>query len=168
MLIKPVAGSSAAVSVDVAVSAWIVGNLKADPCKWHGGGVQPPVGPSVDDLATALAAQAGPSATVTAVTLGGFGGKKVEFSAPAGLDLTTCDEGTYSRWQPADAPSDWGGWIHGAGQLDAVYIIDVAGKRQVIDTVHMPGTSAANLAELEAVVASIHFEPLPTSPSPSP
>lgn len=168
MLRKTVAGSSATNAVDVAVSAWVVGNLKADPCKWHGGGVQPPVGPSVDDLATALAAQAGPSATATAVTLGGYRGKKVEFSAPAGLDLTTCDEGAYSRWQPASDATDWGGFVFATGQLNAVYIIDVAGKRQVIDTAHVPGTSAANLAELQAVVASIRFEPLPASPSPSP
>jgi hypothetical protein len=167
MLRKMVAGSSATPAVDVAVSAWVVGNLKADPCKWHGGGVQPPVGPSVDDLATALAAQAGPSATATAATLGGYQGKKVEFSAPPGLDITTCDEGAFSRWQPADNPSDWGGFLFGAGQLNAVYILDVAGKRQVIDTAHLPGTSAANLAELDAVVASIRFEPRPSTSSPS-
>jgi hypothetical protein len=143
---------------DVAVSVWLVGNLKADPCKWHEGGVQPPVGPSVDDLATALAKQAGRSATTTEVMLGGYRGKKVEFSAPPGLDLATCDEGRFSRWQPADDPANSGGLIFGTGQLNTVYIIDVAGKRQVIDTMHLPGTSAANLAELEAVVASIRFE----------
>jgi hypothetical protein len=35
------------------------------------------------------------------------------------------------------------------GQLNVVYIVDVNGDRLVIDTWHMPGTSAADLAELE-------------------
>jgi hypothetical protein len=40
-----------------------------------------------------------------------------------------------------------------------VYIIDVQGTRWVIDTNYLPGTSKANLAELEQLVASIRFEP---------
>lgn len=40
-----------------------------------------------------------------------------------------------------------------------MYIVDVDGTRQVIDTMYLPGTSEANLAELEQILASIRFEP---------
>jgi hypothetical protein len=49
-----------------------------------------------------------------------------------------------------------------------VYIVDIDGTRQVIDTMYLPGTSAANLAELDQIIASIRFEPRAASPSPSP
>lgn len=45
------------------------------------------------------------------------------------------------------------------GQLNVVYIVDVNGERLVIDTWHMPGTSAADLAELDAILASMRIGP---------
>ena len=48
---------------------------------------------------------------------------------------------------------------YGNGQRNTVYIVDVDGTRQVIYTMYLPGTSAANLAELEQILASIRFEP---------
>jgi predicted small secreted protein len=35
------------------LSTWTVGNLKADPCRWKAGALDPPVGPTVGDLAAA-------------------------------------------------------------------------------------------------------------------
>ena len=49
------------------------------------------------------------------------------------------------------------GWH--SGQLNVTYIVDVNGDRLVIDTWHMPGTSAADLAELDAILASMRIEP---------
>jgi hypothetical protein len=46
-----------------------------------------------------------------------------------------------------------------SGQLNVVYIVDVNGDRLVIDTWHLPGTSAADLAELEAILASMRIAP---------
>ena len=45
------------------------------------------------------------------------------------------------------------------GQLNVAYIVDVNGERLVIDTWHMPGTSAADLAELDAILASMRIAP---------
>ena len=163
---KPLPGGSD--SIVAKLSMWSVGNLKADPCRWKAGALDPPVGPTVGDLAAALIEQVGPTvATSTDVTLDGYRGKKIEYSAPADFDHTSCDEGVYSRWQPAGS-TDWGGWVEGAGQHNAVYIIDVDGQRLVIDTMYLPAASAADIAELEQIVASIRFEPKPTAPSPSP
>ena len=154
---------------DIALSTWTVGNLKADPCRWKAGTLDPPVGPTVGDLAAALLEQAGPArGTSTDVTLGGYRGKKIEFSIPSDFDSTSCDEAVYSRWEAASEPGDWGGWIDGGGMRNAVYIIDVDGQRVVIDTMSLPGASATDLAEFDQIIASIRFEPRVSSPSPSP
>ncbi len=150
------------------LSTWTVGNLKADPCHWKAGALDPPVGPTVGDLAAALIEQVGPTvATSTDVTLGGYRGKKIEYSAPADFDPTSCDEGLLSRWQPASG-TDWGGWVAAGGQHNAVYIIDVDGQRLVIDTFSLPNASTADLAQLDQIIASIRFEPKPSGASPSP
>ena len=52
-----------------------------------------------------------------------------------------------------------GPWTYGSGQRNTVYIVDVDGIRQVIGYDDLPGTSAANLGELEQILASIRFEP---------
>jgi hypothetical protein len=153
----------------IALSTWTVGNLKADPCRWKAGTLDPPVGPTVGDLAAALLEQAGPAeGTSSDVTLGGYRGKRIEFSIPSDFDTTACDEGAYSRWEAASEPGDWGGWIYGGGQREAVYIIDVDGKRVVVDTMSLPGASATDLAEFHQMIASIRFESRASSPSPSP
>jgi hypothetical protein len=56
-------------------------------------------------------------------------------------------------------PQTGGPWTYGNGQRNTVYIVDVDGTRQVIDTMYLPGTTAANLAEREQILASIPFEP---------
>ena len=150
---------------EIAVGNWIIANVYTDPCQWQGALLDPAVGPTIDDLANALAAQKRRNATApTDVTLGGYPAKRVELSIPANLDRATCDEGVIRTWVP---PGDDGahstpdtenlGWH--SGQLNVTYIVDVNGDRLIIDTWHMPGTSAADLAELDAILASMCIEP---------
>jgi hypothetical protein len=155
---------------DLYFSPQLVGNVYTGGCHWLGTALNPPIGPTVDDLATALLAQAGPGASPPiAVTVGGHAGKKVELSIPQDVDVTTCDsDGRFGRWSPADQSNEAQPWTYGNGQHNTVYIIDVDGKRQVIDTMYLPGTSTADRAEIDQIVASIRFEPRPASPSPSP
>jgi hypothetical protein len=56
-------------------------------------------------------------------------------------------------------------WTYGNGQHNTVYIIDVDGTRQVIDTMYLPGTSTADRAELDEIIASIRFEGPPATPA---
>ena len=119
-------------------------------------------GPTVDELATALAAQGEPgTATPTDVTIGGHPGKKVELSIPDHVDTGTCDRQdgfpVFGRWSPVDNIGQ--PWTYGDGQHNTVYIVDVDGTRQVIDTMYLPGTTPATLAELDQILASIRFEP---------
>jgi hypothetical protein len=150
---------------EIAVGNWIIGNVYSDPCQWQGALLDPAVGPTVDDLANALAAQKRRNATApTDVTLGGYPAKRVELSIPADLDRATCDEGVIRTWVPpgddgAHAPVDTENLGWHSGQLNVTYIVDVNGDRLVIDTWHMPGTSAADLAELDAILASMRIAP---------
>ena len=60
---------------------------------------------------------------------------------------------------PVNAPVDTEHLGMHPGQLNVTYIVDVNGKRLIIDTWHMPGTSAADVAELDAILASMRIEP---------
>lgn len=150
---------------EIAFGPWIIANVYTDPCQWQGSLLDPAVGPTVDDLATALVAQEGRNATApTDVTLGGYPAKRIELSISADLDTATCDKGIIRTWvAPGEDGADWpaGQEYYGprSGQLNVTYIVDINGARLVFDTWHMPGTSAADLAELETIIESIQIEP---------
>jgi hypothetical protein len=144
--------------LNVQFGPWIVENLYADLCDWRGNELEPPVGASAEDLADALAAQAGDDAVgPTDVTFGGYPAKKVEVVLPADLDVSTCDSEQIARWSAGDAD----GYPHtyGAAQRNIVYIVDIPEGRLVIDTSYVPDASAADRAELDQAVASITFVP---------
>ena len=129
-----------------------VAQVYADPCDWSSNFVDPPVGPTVEELANALAAQPQRGDAVpTDVTIDGYDGKLVEMSVPFDIDFADCDEGKFSSWA--------GRFHQGPGQVDVVHILDVDGERAVLIAHHMPGVSAAGLAEQQAVVGSINLLP---------
>ncbi len=107
LIAEPVGGVHAEVLIS---PLWRARNLTADPCHWRSGGeLDPPVGPTADDLATALVEQAAGNASApTDVTVGGYPGKRVELSLPVGLDIATCDGGEFFRWW--DESGEKGGW----------------------------------------------------------
>ena len=124
----------------------------ADPCHWKTTAIEPAVGPTVDDLANALAAQAMRGEAVpTAVSIDGHSGKVLEMSVPSDLDFADCDDGFFYSWA--------GRFHQGPGQIDRVYILDVDGTRQVFIAHHMPRDSEADLAEQQAIVDSIQIFP---------
>lgn len=133
------------------IQIWAVGNVYADPCRWRGALMDPPVGPTVDDLAQALAEQPTRGATTSDVTLDGFAGKLVELTVPADISLADCDGGQFYSWE--------GRFHQGPGQHDDVYILDVDGTRLVIDALSFPGSSATDRAELQQMLDTIQIEP---------
>ncbi len=121
-----------------------------DPCQWADGAIEPPVGPTVDDLANALASQPLRGDPVPAdVTLDGYGGKLIEMTVPTDIDFADCDSGEFRSWA--------GRYHQGPGQVDHVYILDVEGQRVVIWSNYMPETSEAERAEGQAIVDSIQL-----------
>jgi hypothetical protein len=132
------------------MTVWNVTNVLTDPC--DGDPLDPPLGPSVDDLADALVAQ--PHTIVeqdTAVTIDGYSGRYLEYTAD---DMSDCPIGRLERWMAAGPTRE-----ALAGEHDQVWILDVDGARVVIDAFSFARTSAEHLAELDAIAETIRIGP---------
>jgi hypothetical protein len=122
-------------------------DLYADPCSWQAGTIEPPVGPTVDDLATAFANLPGMDATTPAtVSVDGYQGRFVELTAPT--DQSACD-GEGMR-------------LAGEGPLEPgrhrFWIVDVDGTRVVVSAVDRPAANDSERNELQEIIDSIRFE----------
>jgi hypothetical protein len=158
----------------MALSSWLVANVYGDPCQWGDGFMQPPVGPSVDDLANALARQPLRSGTPpTAVTVAGYTGKYLELTTPWDLDPSRCSKlpgagatapGFFVTWVDPD-----GGYMGfaGPGSRDRVWILDVRGERFVLAASEFRDATAQDRSELQSIIDSIGIEPLEATPSSS-
>jgi hypothetical protein len=139
----------------VAVSFWSVRDVYSNGCHWLGPKIHP--GPTVDDLAVVLAARALRNATApVAVSLGGYLGKYLEWSVPADISFSDCDEGFFRSWTATDGGDRY---QQGPGQVDRLWILDIQGHRLVIDVTYMPAASELDRVELEKVADSIAFKP---------
>lgn len=126
----------------------IVTNVAADPCVPNVTLLDPPVGPSVDDLVTAISNLEGFDVTAPVdITIGGFNGKQVTLHAPTD---TTCDG--FGAWSTELRTAGLG-----IGEINVVRIVDVNGVRVMITSANDPASAAA--AAFEQVLASIKFEP---------
>ena len=127
----------------------IVDNVVADPCDPDGRLLQPPVGPSVDDLVTAISGLTNFAATTpTDVVVDGYRGKQFTVTAPwnAGCELKT--------WATAERTNGVG-----AGEVNLIQILDVNATRLVITGAYHPENpaSAENLAALNAMLSSVRI-----------
>jgi hypothetical protein len=154
----------------VGVSITTVTNLVTHGCRDHSW-ADPPVGASVDDLATALADLAPFRVTSPPkdVTIHGYSGKHLELTVP-GLPVTGegddrrfagCEEGKLESWVAAidTEPGDAFYGYTGPGYREEFWILDVEGTRLMIAAERSPGSPPENLAEQRAVLDSIRIEP---------
>jgi hypothetical protein len=148
---------------EMAVSFWSVVAVYANSCRWLGSMIQP--GPTVDELAAVLAERPLRHATVpVAVSLGGYHGKYLEWSVPVDINFSECDkdpggtEGFFESWK---GYGTGGGdrYQQAPGQVDRLWILDVEGRRLVIDADYRPGSTDQDRADLRKVVDSIRFQP---------
>jgi D-alanyl-D-alanine carboxypeptidase len=154
-------------SNEMAFSAWVPDQVYADPCHWQGSVLGPLdlaihydgttgeylLTPADGGLANQAFRGSLPLA-LTQVMLGGERALRIDLSVPADLDISSCDNGEFRSWTDSSAVGGANSH-HASGQLDAVYEVDLDRKALVIDASHMPETSDADLAELEAILASI-------------
>ena len=128
-----------------------VTNIYADSCPSVL--VDPPVGPTVDDLASAWANLPGFHATApTDITVDGFHGKQVEFTVPD-YNKTDCPDGDFKLLASGN-----GAWsAEGPNQHNQLWILDVNGTRLVIVAVDFPDASPQDRADLDSVLASIQI-----------
>ncbi len=155
----------------VAVSITTVANLVRDGCRDHSW-ADPPVGPSVDDLASALADRAPFRVTSPPrdVTIYGYGGTYLELTVPdlpvegEGDDrrFTACEGGNLKSWvAPIDTaePGDAYYGYTGPGYSEEFWILDAEGTRLMIAAERSSGSPSEDLAELRAILDSIRIEP---------
>ena len=155
----------------VGVSITTVTNLVRHGCRDHSW-ADPPVGPSVDDLAAALADLAPFRVTAPPkdVTIYGYRGKYLELTVPdlpvegEGDDrhFAGCEEGTLKSWvaaidtEPGDA---FYGYNSEPGRTEQFWILDIEGTRLMIEANWSPNSPRKDVAEMRAILDSIRIEP---------
>ena len=151
---------------EVAFSTWIVDQVYVDPCHWQRSALSPLDITIPRDATGALIqtpeqgglsnqALRGPlPRAMTQVKLGAELAYRIDLSVPASLDISTCDDGEFRSWTGRSIEE--GANSHNTpGQLDSIYLVDLDRRPLVIDTSHMPATSEADLAEVEAILGSM-------------
>jgi hypothetical protein len=134
----------------VAVVFQIVENVRTPPCSDQENAelLDPPVGPSVDDLVTAISDLEGYEATAPEdITVSGFEGK--EFT------LTVVHHaGCGASWSTADRVTGTG-----PGEINLLRVLDVDGERVMIAGVYSASTSEDVITTAEQVMDSVQIEP---------
>jgi hypothetical protein len=142
---------------ELGLYAVLVDSIYADACAGSEG-VLVSVGPTVDDLAEALIAQAGPVTSGPVDTmLGGYPARRLDMAVPEGFDLATCNlEGIGLQiWYASDADKYF---VLLPGTRMSVYIVDVGGERQVfLAGGHL--ASDDDERELQTILDSIQLDP---------
>ena len=130
-----------------------VDNIYTDSCP--SAPLDPPVGPTVDDLAAAWANLPGFDATEPIdVTVDGFAGKQVEFTVPD-YDEADCTYGMFRLLREAGGGGNY--WAQAPNQHHELRILDVDGTRLVIGAGYFPDTSPQDRAELDEILNSIQI-----------
>jgi hypothetical protein len=155
----------------VMVSITTVKNLVRHGCRDHSW-ADPPIGPSVDDLAAALADLAPFRVTSPPkeVTIHGYRGKHLQLTVPdlavegEGDDryFARCNDGNLKSWVGAvdTAIGDaFYGYNAEPGRTEDFWILDVDGTRLVIEANWSPASPRKDVAEMRALLDSIRIEP---------
>lgn len=135
-----------------------VTSLNNDPCKWDGTWDDVAIGPTVDDLVSALAAQTEYDASEPSdVTLSSYSGKKVVVTMP-GIDVLgpggppACYPQAFQIWNAEGFDI----YAQGPENRWTLSILDVEGERVVINASDFEDKIAGEtLQELQSIVDSI-------------
>jgi hypothetical protein len=113
---------------------------------------------TVDEFVAALASQGSRTASEPVdIALDGYAGKSITLEVPDDVDVADCDPGYAGSWDCGGGGTVPCGYHGGPDAIDVVYILDVDGLIMAWETWHYTGTSAEDVAELEAVVLSASF-----------
>jgi hypothetical protein len=155
----------------VSIAAWHLEHVYTFPCRWSTRAfVDDALIGTAEGQAVALSSWWGQDPTMPPksnagiapiasrprpTTLQGYPAWSLQVLIPSGFDLAACDGGQLVLWDTAK------GEVRsslGPGELSRLWVVDVDGERIVIDAASI-GASSADLAELQAVVDSVGFEP---------
>ena len=145
------------------IGFWDAVDVYANPCRWRDSLIQPSVGPSVDDLAEAMVAQDLTEADPpTDVTLDGYAGRYVRLAVPVDLDTGGCDRVQIPEFRFLNGPGDSVWWLGAAdapGLIGELWIIDVDGRRVVVQAASFVDAGEARRDEIHGIVETIDFLP---------
>lgn len=136
-----------------------IASVHADPCRWQNGRIEPPLGPTVDDLAAALVAlphfdlRTSPETG----TVDGFAGTYLKIQIADDVVIDDCDEQAFNTYIWTDGTARY---HQGPGQIEEFWILDVDGKRLLINAASFPGTDPDHLAERDAIMDTLTIERL--------
>ena len=121
----------------IGISFFTANGLYSDPCHWDVQGTggadvgDVPVGPTVDDMVTALRANTSyTSSAATPVTIDGYSGQELELQLPDD-PFTKCDNETGDDYGHAFVFSGPGLYAQGPANRWHLYILDVDGIRLI-------------------------------------
>jgi hypothetical protein len=142
---------------DIGVSIATVTNLVRNGCH-DNSRVDPPIGPTVDDLVRALTHLAPFRVTSppTDVTIDGYRGKHLELTVPK-IDFARCVGGKLRSWIAPPYGAFYG--YSGPGYIEDFWIVDVEGSRLMIAAERPPDVPTKDMAEMRAILDSIQIEP---------
>jgi len=145
----------------VAFNSWLVTHVYTDACHWQGTTLRKTG--SRAELVAALIAQKGHAISSPAeVTFGGLPATLLQIVIPTSYDGTGCDNPDLRVW-----PYPGGGetdilWVFG-GETITIYVVDgvIDGKSQptAFYTIRKVDSRPADVAALDAIVASVRFQP---------
>jgi hypothetical protein len=139
-------------------------NVTIDACK-EPRSAKPPVGPSVEDLATGLA-HLPPfevSSPAEDVTLSGYSGTHLQLRVPLGQPLSDlgafigCDNSALASWIAPPLSFAFYGYT-APEETEDFWILDVDGTRVVISAIATANASDELIAERQAILNSIVIE----------
>ena len=148
--------TSAGSQINLGTPSWevsfeIVENVVADPCSTEQ--LDPPVGPGVDDLVSALSGLDGFEATpATDVAIDGYDGKQFVLTAPAEGEAACGEMFTWSTTTRQNGV--------GASEVAEIQIVDVAGVRLLVALAYAPPLSSAERSQVDVILDSVQLEPV--------
>ena len=110
--------------------------------------VDPPVGPTVDDLVQAL--REIPNISTTEPVASTIGGVPATYLEMTHDETLPCQAYQFYIWD--------GNLTQGAGQIVRTWVLEVDGSRLVVSALRYPEATAEMLAEQQSILDSIQFE----------
>ena len=143
-------------SGEVGFNPFVLTDIYADACGAVPGRLA--TGTTADELLAALRQQSGPHVSdPRGLMLGGQAAQQVDLTVPDELELSSCRIGAFGLQIWFVAPQDKYFVLISDGTA-TVTTADVGSDRFVLVSQRRTGSSAADVAELDAIVASIRFE----------
>lgn len=154
-------GRDAAPAVELAnwfpANGFEVTHVYADACRSEG--QLKAVGPAVADLVAALDNQLSTDATLSNASLAGAAPKRIDLVPVAGLDRATCRHGADGPVQIWANPAETNFFALAPGYSGFAYVVDVRGARLVVTGDFSANATQADIAEVDAIVASFRIQP---------